>query len=119
MNLLKETIDILEHNGKSESDVAWCGSEEFGWFTWDKFKELADYDYDDGYGAAQVCEDLLIVGKDFWLERHEYDGAESWQFKKTPTKPSNHATPVIVVDDSFMWQTLEESNRPGGKYGNK
>jgi hypothetical protein len=40
-NLLEETLKVLHENGKSEEDVMWCGSEEFGWFTWEDFKELA------------------------------------------------------------------------------
>ena len=28
--------------------------------------------------------DLKIIGKDWWMERREYDGAEWWEFKKAP-----------------------------------
>jgi len=34
-NLLEETIRILKGHGKTEEDVIWCGSEDFGWFSWE------------------------------------------------------------------------------------
>lgn len=30
---------------------------------------------------------LKIVGDNWWLERHEYDGAEWFEFKTLPQKP--------------------------------
>jgi len=86
-NLLKETIRTLEENSKSEKDVLWVGTDE--WFTsWGKFKELSDFEYDDGFGGEQINLKLKIVGEDFWLERHEYDGSEWWEFKSLPQKPN-------------------------------
>ena len=96
-NLLKETIEVLRENGKSEEDVLWCGSEEFGWFTWEDFKELADFEYCNDYGLQEIASDLLVVGKDFWLERHQYDGAEWWEFKTLPKKPKNYRKPRSLI----------------------
>lgn len=89
-NFLKETIEELTENGKSESDVLWVGR---GWTgqeyksTWEDFKSKADFDYDSGYGGNVIAMDLIVVGKDFWLERHEYDGSEWWEFKTMPKEP--------------------------------
>lgn len=118
MNLLTETLKVLEENGKSPKDVLWVGfpdsldsyesakflpddakygtkiNPEIG--TWDDFKKLADRQYDDGYGGAEVNEKLLIVGSDWWLERHEYDGSEWWEFKTLPKKPDG-AGPLCSV----------------------
>ena len=116
-NLLEETRTKLKDNNKLETDVLWCGSEEYGWFSWAKFNKLANKDYDASFGSPKVCTDLLVVGKDWWLERHEYDGSEWWEYKARPKKPRKQAAPVVIVDNSFMWQSLAESNRPGGKYG--
>jgi hypothetical protein len=85
-NLLQETLDVLQENGKTEKDILWCQNEE-GWFTWEEFKKAADFVYDSGFGFVEIKETLKIVGKDFWLERHEYDGSEWWEFKCQPTKP--------------------------------
>lgn len=83
MNLLEETLEFLKENSKQESDVLYCCGDSFK-FTWDNFKKLADVEYDDGYGGEEVATNLKIVGKDFWLERHDYDGSEWWEFKEFP-----------------------------------
>ena len=118
MNLLEETIDVLKKEWKKEDDVLWCGSEDF-WFTWEEFKKVADTIYDKGYGAPKVATDLVVVGKDFWLERHEYDGAEWWELKTTPKKPEIHKKPVALTinqadelgfDISCGWESLKKIN---------
>jgi hypothetical protein len=97
MNLLKETITILNENNKSPDDVVWVGSIKFGSFSWEAFTKLADREYYDGHSSVEVATDLLVVGKDFWLERHEYDGAEWWEFKTMPIQPQ----PVLNVKNLF------------------
>ena len=62
-NLLNETISIMKENNK---------------------------EYDDGYGETEVKDDLQIVGANWWLERHEYDGSEWWEFKSLPTQPEEY-----------------------------
>jgi hypothetical protein len=109
-NLLKETTGFLAECGKSVDDVKWCGSEDFGWFTWPDFVALADKEYDDGYGSPKVCQDLQVVGTDWWLERHEYDGSEWWELKEHPKRPAEYRLPTAVVDDGFMWVSLKEAN---------
>lgn len=109
MNLLKETKAVLHSKGKKASDVLWCGSEKFGWFSWRVFRKVADVEYDSGYGAAEVAVDLLVVGTDFWLERGEYDGSEWWEFKEIPTRPQKKRTPQQV--SGGLWCSLCESNK--------
>lgn len=95
-NLLKETIECLNENGKQESDVRWVGRKYFDYQTkeyvsykntWNNFCLNANFMYDAGYGGNEIPMDLKVVGKDFWLERHEYDGSEWWEFKTIPTEP--------------------------------
>ncbi len=84
-NLLEETIEILENHNKTENDVLFCALD--GYFTFEKFKELArNINYDSGYGLAEIA-DVVVVGDDWWLERAEYDGSEWWEFKTIPIKP--------------------------------
>lgn len=109
-NLLEETIKDLKQHGLSPNDVLWCGSEEFGSFSWEVFKMLADKTYDSGYGGQEVAKDLLIVGKDWWMERYEYDGSESWDFKRYPLKPSD--TNLTSVFARSCWETLKKINNP-------
>ena len=56
--------------------------------SWEDFKSKADFEYDNGYGWIEIPSDLIIVGKDFWLERREYDGAEWWEFVTAPIEPA-------------------------------
>ena len=85
-NLLKETIENLETNGKLTTDVLWVGNKDI-YTTWEDFASKANFDYDNGYGGNKIASDLKIVGKDFWLERAEYDGSEWWEYKEFPAKP--------------------------------
>ena len=88
MNLLKETEEILKLWGKSLDDITCVFGDEFQ-ITIDNFIEIAKRtDYDDGYGLEEIATDLIVAGKDFWLERHEYDGSEWWEFKEHPTPPT-------------------------------
>lgn len=113
-NLLIETLEILRTAGKSSTDVEWVGNSKV-WFTWQEFEELADTEYDKGFGAQEVAQDVLVVGKDWWLERGEYDGAEWWEYKTLPLKPSKQITlralTVAQRDGSRIgWESLAELN---------
>ena len=47
----------------------------------DLFKKLAkETNYDNGYGAVEIAEDLIIEGKGFRMIRGEYDGSEWWDY---------------------------------------
>jgi hypothetical protein len=97
VNLLNETLEVLWKYGKSEEEVEWVGSEEWGWFTWEEFKEVAkDVWYDNGYGVEEIATDLVVVGSDWWLERHGYDGAEGWVFKTKPRRPAERKKPMAL-----------------------
>lgn len=94
-NLLKETLEILEENWKTESDVDYIiwytnfDGEYKVYNTFEYFKKIADKIYDCWYWTNEVQLGLKIVWKDFWLERFEYDGSEWWEFKEFPKKPKN------------------------------
>ena len=84
-NLLEETKEKLAVCHKTPKDVLWVGSSDGSEaITWEEFEKMADFDYDDGYGAAEIRMDLVVVGKDWWLERYEYDGSEWWVYKEQP-----------------------------------
>lgn len=95
-NFLAETIESLEENGKTPLDVLWIGT-SFCFMTWEEFCANADFLYDSGYGSAEINEDLVIVGFDWWLERDEYDGLEWWAFKRIPDKPSDKEANVLSI----------------------
>lgn len=110
-NLLEETIAVLKAHNRIPSEVRWVGAKSFGYFSWKEFVTLANVDYDSGYGAPQVASDLLVVGNDFWLERHEYDGSEWWEFKAFPKKPEERAIPDRLISINIGWETLKEMQR--------
>lgn len=64
-----------------------------------------DVEYDNSFGYTKVALDLVVVGEDWWLERHEYwyenDCSGWWEFKRMPVKPtkSKMLDRVISNDD--------------------
>jgi hypothetical protein len=95
-NLLEETLDVLKANGKTPDDVRWVGNKGSNASTWQEFKRLAKVNYDNGYGSAEIDTTLVVVGSDWWLERHEYDGSEWWEFKSLPHRPIQTPKPLSV-----------------------
>ena len=86
INLLQETLKAIQESGHSVKDVAWVGAQDGSEYcTWEEFEKMADKLYFNGHGLEEVRTDLVVVFKDgSWLERWEYDGAEGWEFKRTP-----------------------------------
>lgn len=107
INLLQETTEKLIDNNKTWEDVLWIGGSEFT-ISIEDFKKLADKEYDNGYGSQRVAEDLKIVGKDWWLERFEYDGAEDWVYKTCPIKPLTQKSVKRVIASGIGWESLAE-----------
>lgn len=86
-NLWSETIEVLKENGKTWKDVEFVcfdGKCEIG-----NFETIArNTNYDNGYGFNEISGILKVVGKDWWLERGEYDGSEWWEYKTMPRRPA-------------------------------
>lgn len=86
-NLYRETMSTLNDHQHVPEEILWVGNEKYK-MSWEKFAEFAkDYEYNAGFGGTEVPNDLLIVGRNFWLERHEYDGSEWWEYKEQPKEP--------------------------------
>lgn len=85
-NLLNETEQALIEYGQSAADVLFIMTgNHVG--SWADFAAIADFEYDAGFGSAVIASDLVIVGSGWWLERHEYDGSEWWEYRTSPKKP--------------------------------
>jgi hypothetical protein len=95
INFLDETKDFLEKRNKTLDDIIYVQTDEFRIKDIQKFLKSMDFDYDDGFGCQEIPSDLKIIGKDFWLERYEYDGSEWWDFKTTPV-PNDIIKDVII-----------------------
>lgn len=113
MNLLEETITCIESSGHTPANIVFIGSEESGHqCTWEEFTKLANREYKDGFGAAQVSQDLIIVfsdGMKMW--RGEYDGSEWWEFS-TPFKMPQVAKPITTLfAKGIGWIDLKDINK--------
>jgi hypothetical protein len=97
INLLHETITILNEHGKPLDDIDWVGSKDLR-IPMVQFLKLADVEYNNGYGGEEVYMGLLVVGNDWWLERHTYDGSEWWEHKSLPTKPNKTSKVLGIVE---------------------
>ena len=107
MNLLKETKRKLNEYDKSLEDIKWVGCTNFT-IPLENFMNCADIEYDDGYGAQEVAIDLIVVGEGWWLERHEYDGSEWWEYKELPHKPIKERKVNKVIGG--FWCSLKAMN---------
>ncbi|KJJ61513.1 hypothetical protein RT21_19945 [Pseudomonas sp. 10B238] len=110
MNLLQETLEAIAESGHASADIVFIGSPVSGHAcSWDEFTVLADFDYDDGYGAQIVSSDLVIVFADCGhLRRTEYDGSEGWEYIapfKAPESPK-----MISKLTGGTWSTLADHN---------
>ena len=92
-NFYEETLDSIKYNDLSIQDIAFITNDEY-WITWDTFKQCVEnYMYDSSYGGVYISLALKIVfNNGSWMERHEYDGSESWHFKMIPIRPSDECT---------------------------
>lgn len=104
-NLKEETINYLADCGKTKGDILWIGCEDFQ-IPMEEFWEMADIEYDNGFGAAHVPSDLIIVGSNWWLNRWEYDGSEGWEYHQTIIMPleTRHINSLF----GEFWPTLIE-----------
>ena len=100
-NLLQETLEFLRDMDKTPADVCWVGDHD-SYYSWDEFATKANIEYDEGFGAYEIDLALKVVGKDWWLERHEYDGSEWWEYKELPEKPTAKGNVKITTE---YWKT--------------
>lgn len=82
-----ELDNILQENNLTYEDIDYYKLIYVKTFSSEKPKEIKinDLNYDDGYGGQEL-HGIIVFKNGTWLERGEYDGAEWWEYKKTPTK---------------------------------
>lgn len=107
-NLLHETIEDIAHSGHTVPDVVFIGSDNAEYScTWAEFEQLANQEYDSGFGAAEVAGDLIIRfsdGKKMW--RHEYDGSECWYYDAPGDVDYSKQGKPIVRLIGGMWSSV-------------
>lgn len=85
INFLEETREALNEHGKTFDDVIFVGDIYINErMSVEDFILDADFEYDNGYGYECINTNLILVGKDFWLERQTCDGEEWWEYKTVP-----------------------------------
>ena len=99
MNLLQGAYAELHRNGRTLSDVEWCGCDEFQ-ISMDNFLRCADVDYEPN--EHQVADDLMLVGHNFVLSISP--ATNRWIYSELPSPPVR----VCVVDSLVK---TEESER--------
>ena len=101
-NLWKETIRVLEEHGKTFENVEYIQGTDFG-ITKENFEKVAKKsNYNSGFGSPKVAEDLVVVGDNWWIERHDYDGSEWWEYKEKPKQISKIKEVSNIADGMWM-----------------
>jgi len=112
-NLLDETLNALERNGKTPDDILSIFTTDY-MFSFETFAAAArNFYYDNGYGAQEVNSTLVIVGEDWWLSREEYDGSEWWRFNKKPALTNQKFVRKLNKIDleEVLWFEEEEDEK--------
>ena len=113
ISLLEDINCTLQVNNKTFDDIEWIGGTHYQ-IPKDVFINIAkETYYNSGYGRQEIAKDLVLCGKDFWLERNECDGSEWWEFKTPPKKPVLVITKPIKLISDLGWETLKEINSEG------
>lgn len=114
MNFLKETKIKIKETGHSFEDIMFIGSSNGEYrINWEKFKKIADFNYDDGYGSSKIATDLILYFKDkTYMTRGEYDGSEWWEYlvPKLFNENDKYKDFDIIGGNEYMWETLKEMN---------
>ena len=109
MNFKEETLEELKEHGKTWEDVKFIQGKDFSVAnSKEEILELMDFEYYDGYGSPDIATDLVIVGDKWWLERHEYDGSEWWEYKELPAIKSESKKVKSFVAKDIGWKSLKE-----------
>ncbi len=119
MTFKKETLEAIKDSGHKQGDVMFIGSSDGRLrVSLEEFLKISDFEYDRGFGAQEIANDLIIYFKDkSYISRGEYDGSEWWEFN-TPlgyadTDKSKKFTLLSVEQNencSCGWESLDEIN---------
>lgn len=107
MNFLLETIRDVEQSGHVPKDIIHIGNHKYG-CTWEEFTELADFEYDNGFGGQEIASDLKIFFKDgTYMWRGEYDGSEWWNYCRPYNLPKEYKK-IESLKKEGSWENLEK-----------
>lgn len=95
-----------------ETDVLFIGTIDGKYrMTWDKFRDKANFVYDNGYGSQIIAHDLIVYFCDgTFLERAEYDGSEWWEYRGLLSYVGGSQDFDILGLDEWHYGSVEEIN---------
>ena len=76
-------------------------NKDYNVLEWNEFVMKLNFEYDDGWGSQELF-GFIWYSDGSWSDRKEYDGAESWDYKKCP----NFNT--TLEDSSFNNEYIEK-----------
>lgn len=116
MNFKEETYEAIVDSGHKREDVMFVGSSDGKLrMNIDEFDKYSDFEYDSGYGAVKIAQDLIIYFYDnTYIKRGEYDGSEWWEYNNPLIYKSTDGYKSfrnLKVHDSMIgWRSVEEIN---------
>ena len=79
MNFLKETISVIGRYKLDPKEIIYIGDRKSS-CSWEDFQKIANIEYDNWNGCAEIIQDLIIVFKNgVEMYRREYNGGEWWE----------------------------------------
>lgn len=109
INLLDETVKFLQFYDKTLSDIKFVFGNDYR-VSLENFVEVAKNTYyDAGLGVQEVAKDLVLIGKDFYAKRYEYEGSEGWEYTPIPFNIPDETVRVEKLRGG-MWKTLKQIN---------
>ena len=113
MNLLQETLDAMDDNNLVPNDISFIGSSDGEYqCTWDEYKFIANFEYDDGYGGQEVACDLVVrFNNGIYFDRGEYDGSEWWDINGRPFESSDNPKKFTNLRTMGWMTSIEEIDK--------
>ena len=101
-NFKTETLAAIGEAGKTPDDVVYVGTKDSRLaVSLQQFEAFSDFEYDSGYGGAEIPMDLVVLFSDgSYLDRREYDGSEWWEHQTQPVFNPEESQPFKLVRDS-------------------
>jgi len=105
MNFKEETIEKIKESGYKLEDVMFVGSNDGKLrINIEKFLEISDFEYDSGYGSAEISGCLIVYFNDkSYLARDEYDGSEWWEYVPASNFSKDDNSDEFIFEKDETW----------------
>lgn len=95
-NFLTETNDAIKNSWHKIEDIMFIWDVDWKLrISYKEFENVANFEYDSWYGAAEIPIDLIVYFCDWqYMTRWEYDWSEWWEYQKPLS---------FSADDKYIW----------------